>query len=421
MRTVFTIWLGQLASTIGSEMTNFAIALWAWELTGQATPLSLMFFFTRAPTAIAAIFAGVVVDRCDRKQLMFLGDTVAGVSTLVLLFLLLSQNLAIWHLYLAGAVNSLFGYFQRLAYSASLSSLVAESHYTRVAAMGSLKEAGACIAAPALAGLLYPWIGLEGILITDLITFFVAIATLGVQTIPQPQSSRNTHPEPWYSSLTFGFRYLLKHPPLLALLLFLLGSNFFDSLVLGILPALILARSGSNATLFASIQTAFGIGGFIGAIALSLWSGPKQRIHGLLIGSFCSKIGLMLLSLGRSSGIWIAAAVTGGFFIPLTLSSNQAIWLSKVELEVQGRVFATRYSIAQIGAPLGFAIAGPLADRVFEPAMQAQGPLPHLLRGIFGSDPGAGMALQCTLFAAFGLVFVSLASKIPRLREVEAR
>ncbi|MBE9117720.1 MFS transporter [Lusitaniella coriacea LEGE 07157] len=417
MRTVLTLWIGQLVSIIGSEMTNFAIALWAWKLTGQATPLSLMFFFTRTPTALAAIFAGVIVDRCNRKQLMILGDTVAGLSTLILFSLLLSQNLAIWHLYLAAAVNSLFGYFQHLAYSASLSSLVAETHYTRVAAMGSLKEAGAYIAAPALAGLLYPQIGLEGILIIDLITFFVAIATLAPQIIPQPQFSRNAHPENWYSALTFGFRYLLKHPPLLALLLFLLGSNFFDSVVLGILPALILSRSDSNATLFASIQMAFGIGGLTGAIAIGLWGGFKRRIHGVLIGSLCGKISLMLLGLGRSPSVWIAAAVAGGFFIPLTLSSNQGIWFSKVETEVQGRVFATRYLIAQMGAPLAFAIAGPLADRVFEPAMSANGQFSQIFKGIFGSNPGAGIALQCTLFSILGLCFVLAASTIPLLRE----
>lgn len=81
-------------------MTNFAMTIWAWELTEKATPLSLIFFFSRLPRVIAAIFAGLLVDRYNRKHLMMLGDTVAGVSTLVILFLLLRENLAIWHFYL---------------------------------------------------------------------------------------------------------------------------------------------------------------------------------------------------------------------------------------------------------------------------------------------------------------------------------
>ena len=80
----------------------------------------------------------------------------------------------------------------------------------------------------------------------------------------------------------------------------------------------------------------------------------------------------------------------------------KAIWLSKVEPQVQGRVFACRYLIAQITSPLGLAIAGPLADRVFEPAMMAGGSLAGILGGAVGTGAGAGMALQYTLCAGCG-------------------
>ncbi|MEM7716100.1 MAG: MFS transporter, partial [Cyanobacteria bacterium P01_A01_bin.68] len=53
MRTFLIIWIGQLASLLGSEMTNFALTIWAWEVTEQATPLSLILFFTQTPRIIA--------------------------------------------------------------------------------------------------------------------------------------------------------------------------------------------------------------------------------------------------------------------------------------------------------------------------------------------------------------------------------
>ena len=82
LRTFWIIWASQVASILGSEMTNFAITIWAWNITGKATSLSLIILFTQIPRLIAAMFAGILVDRCDRKLLMILGDTAAGISTI---------------------------------------------------------------------------------------------------------------------------------------------------------------------------------------------------------------------------------------------------------------------------------------------------------------------------------------------------
>ena len=109
LQTFFIIWGGQLVSTIGSSMTGFAISIWAWELTAKATPLSLIFFFSQTPRVIAASFAGVLVDRWNRKQLMIVADTIAALSTVAILLLLLNNNLQIWHLYVTAAINGLFG------------------------------------------------------------------------------------------------------------------------------------------------------------------------------------------------------------------------------------------------------------------------------------------------------------------------
>ncbi len=154
MRKFIIIWLGQLASMLGSEMTNFAINIWAWQVTGQATPLSFILFFTQTPKVIAALFAGVLVDRLNRQKLMMVGDLLAGCSTIAILLLFLGDRLAIWHLYFTGAVNGLFGFLQGLAYSATLSSIVPPQHYTRATAIDSVRMSSAYILAPALAGTL---------------------------------------------------------------------------------------------------------------------------------------------------------------------------------------------------------------------------------------------------------------------------
>lgn len=420
MRTFLIVWIGQLASMLGSEMTNFAITIWAWSVTGQATPLSFILFFTQTPKVIAAVFGGVLVDRCDRQKIMQVGDFLAGCSTIAILFLFQSDRLEIWHLYFTGAVNGLFGFLQGLAYSASLSSIVPQEHYTRVGAFNSVRMSGAYILAPALAGTLYPWIGLTGILIIDIVTFIIAISTLSIVRIPQPSQNQTSRDIPNIKQdLTLGWRYLLKYPSLLAILVFLLLENLIENINFAILPAMILARSGNNPTMWGRLLTSFGIGGVFGAITISIWGGPKNRINGLLIGSAVWKVGLIVLSVSQTMLIKIAAALTSGFCSPFPDSSNQAIWMSKVKPDIQGRVFATRDLIAQIAIPLGAAIAGPLADRVFEPAMKRSGILSKVFGGIFGNQTGAGMALMITLFSSCGVAIALGGYAFPILSRVE--
>ena len=86
---------------------------------------------------------------------------------------------------------------------------------------------------------------------------------------------------------------------------------------------------------------------------------------------------------------------------------------------MQGRVFATRFLLTQLATPLWAAIAGPLADHVFEPTMQPGDDLAHVFGGIFGVGLGAGMAMQMTLFAGCGVLIALEGDRVRRLPRVE--
>ncbi|NER79552.1 MAG: MFS transporter [Leptolyngbya sp. SIO1D8] len=422
MRTFLIIWLGQFASLLGSEMTNFAITIWAWEVTGQATPLSFILAVTQVPRLLISPFAGIWVDRFNRKYLMLLGDTAAGFSTIVLLALFLTGHLQIWHLYVSGAINGLFGHIQKLAYSTSVSLIVPERHYTRASAFESLQMSGGYIAAPAIAGAIYAVTGLSGIFIIDLITFGVAISSLSIVSIPQPtkqQSYQSASSGTTLQQLTFGFRYLFSRPSLKVLLIFILVGNIVNSTGFTILPAMLLARSDNNATIVGMLFSLFGVGGLLGGLTLSVWGGPKRRIHGLLMADSIWRMGLIMLTLAQQTSVKIGTALVSGFCSPFPNSCSQAIWRAKVEPEVQGRVFATRFLLTQMVTPLGAALSGPLADHVFGPAMQSGGALAPIFGSIFGVGPGAGMALQMMLFASFGILISLGGYSVRRLRQVE--
>jgi len=105
------IWIGQVISLLGTAMTGFALTIWAWQITGQATALALVGFFTFAPTLLVTPFAGALVDRWNRKLVMMLSDLAAILSTIIVLMLFWTGNLEIWHLYVTGAFAGAFGAF----------------------------------------------------------------------------------------------------------------------------------------------------------------------------------------------------------------------------------------------------------------------------------------------------------------------
>src|SRR3954468_14460229 len=99
MRAFLIFWLGQLVSLFGTSMSRFALTIWAWQLTGQATALALVAVFSFAPTVIISPVAGAMVDRLPRKLMMMLSDGAAGISSFCILLLYTTGHLQIWHLY----------------------------------------------------------------------------------------------------------------------------------------------------------------------------------------------------------------------------------------------------------------------------------------------------------------------------------
>ena len=420
MQKFILIWFGQLVSTIGSYMTRFALSLWAWELTGSATALALIGFFSLLPCIPISLFAGIIVDHVNRKYLMILGDVIAAISTLTILILYVSGNLAIWHLYLAASVKGGFGQIQHLAYSTSITLLVSPQSYTRASSMDSAVHYGSNIIAPAMAGVLYPIIGLGGILPIDLMTFGVAIVTLVFIHIPQPASQSTTEIETLLSKLTFGFREVWRQPSLRSLLLISTLLWFFHDLGGAVYKPMILARTNGSAQVLASTASAAGIGGVTGAILLSVWGGPKRRVTGMLTGVIGAGVSKTMFGLGRSPLIWLPAQFCSSLNFPLLGSSETALWMTQIAPERQGRVFAANALVVEVVTAIATLIAGLLADRVFEPMMQSNTPFASFFSPIIGTGPGAGIALLYVI-TSIGLLFTGITGfAMPHLQNMES-
>jgi len=399
------VWVGQIISLLGTSMTGFAVTIWAYQKTNSATTLAMLGFFFVAPMLIASPFAGAIVDRSNRKMMMMVSDIASGLATIVILILYTTGHLEIWHLFITNAIQGVFQSFQWPAYSAAITTMIPKEQYGRANGMLSLADTASNIFAPILAGALLGFIGLSGILIIDIATFIFAIGALLLVFIPQPKITQEGRQAQGnlFKEAFFGFQYILKRPPLLALQIVFLTGNFFVGIPGAVEAAMILANTASNAKSLAIVNSAGAVGGVVGGLVMSAWGGPKRRVHGVLFGWFFSSLlGLVLMGLGRLTPIWMVAAFFYMFFIPIINGSNQAIWQAKVPPDLQGKVFSIRRLIAWFVNPLAMLIAGPLSDKILEPAMQdPQSALAQATGWFMGTGPGRGMAL---LFVIGGLL-----------------
>jgi len=403
--TAFTIvWIGQVVSLLGTAMSQFALTLWTYDVTGKATPLALVGFFFVAPQVALSPFVGVLVDRGSRRLMMMLSDLAAALTTVIVLILYATGNLQVWHLYITATISGIFQGFQWPAYSAAITLMLPKEQYARANGMLELAGNASRVFAPLLAGALIGPLRLTGILIVDLVSAAVAIGTLLFAHIPQPartEAGREGEGN-FLQEAIYGFRYIFARPSLLGLQTVFLVGNFFSNLAFAVLAPMILGRTGNNELIFGSVQSAGAIGGVVGGLAMSAWGGPRRRVNGVLLGWFCvGLLGQTVVGLGRSLPIWASGMFLLAAFSPIIDGSNQAIWQAKVAPDVQGRVFTARLFIAWLVSPISQLLAGPLADRVLEPAMTEGGRLAPVFSWLVGTGTGAGMAL---IFVVTGLL-----------------
>ena len=419
MKTFLTIWFGQLISTLGSGLTSFALAVWIFDQTKQATPFALTVLFGNLPRILLLPVAGSLADRWNRRWVMILSDLGNALVTISVILLLTLGDLQIWHIYIIVTLGSIFSAFQEPAYTASITMLVPQKDLSRANGMVQMVQAIEMVITPVLAGILFVSIGLPGILAIDFITFLIAVGTLLLVRIPQPKLTEQDKKKPSiWSDTVFGWNYLKARPGLFGLLWYFAMVNFLLNWSTVLTGPMILSRF--SASTLGTIQMVVGIGMLAGGILSSVLKGPKKRITALLGFIGLALIGMIVAGL-RPNAITTAA----GFFwlmifVPLASSSSQAVFQSKVAPDVQGRVFGIRSMISRSVMPIAFLLAGPLADKIFGPLMDVNGALANTFLGnLLGAGAGRGIGLMFVLSAVIGILVTIIAYANPRIRNID--
>lgn len=402
MRSYLALWLTQMISGLGSAMTGYALVIWSYTQQGSALATALLMVCSYTPYVICSIFAGALSDRWDKKKTMLVCDALAALSTVVVLLLLKTGSLRVWHLYLVNAVSGLMNTVQQPAGEVATTTLLPPKFYQKVGGLRYFSSSVQSILTPILATAVLGLWGMDAVILIDLGSFAVAFLVL-LCWIPIPNAPAQGRKENVLKSAAEGIRWLRAHTGIFHLMLFLAAINLVASMYNAAFPAMMLSKPEAGERAMGTVNAVIGISTLVGSILASFFKAPKSRVKAIwysLMLSMCTEN--FFLAFGNGVPIWCFGAFLGWIAIPWMNANLDVINRLNIPVEIQGRVFAARNSFQFFTIPVGYFLGGFLVDRVFEPLMAAQSGNGFLIR-CFGQGKGSGAALLFAVLWIMGL------------------
>lgn len=403
LKTYILLWSTQSLSALGSGLTGYALVLWLYTESGSALKTALLSICSYAPYVLMSIFAGALSDRWNKKKTMLFCDFAAALSTVVVLVLIKTGSLEVWHLYIINALNGLMNTVQQPAAEVAATMLIPEEHYQRTSGLRSFSQSLNSILTPVIATALFTFAGIDAVITIDLCTFAAAFVVLLLFIrIPEPERSATEKESLWVSA-SKGLSWLKQNPLILKLILFLACINLIASTYDAALPAMIISKSGETA--LGIVNTCVGIATLAGSALTALMPAPKNRVRAICATLLISmSTENFFLAFGNSTLLWSVGAVLGWIVIPFMNANMDVIFRRTIPSEMQGRVYSCRNSLQFFTIPVGFFLGGVLVDEVFEPLM-TKIDANSLAIAVFGAGKGSGAAF---LFFCIGLAGVAV-------------
>src|SRR5579862_379541 len=357
---------GQSISLIGTWMTRVATSWLVYRLTGSALLLGIVGFAGQIPTFLFASFAGVLVDRLDRRKILVWTQTLACLQSFALAVLTLAHRINIHEILLLSILQGLINAFDMPGRQAFLMQMVEDKlDLGNAIAINSSMVNMARLIGPALAGLIIGAAG-EGYCFTiDGVSYLAVIASLLMMRV-KIAPSHDSRISMWHQ-LKEGWMYVSGFRPVRTIL------TLFALLSLMGMPFTVLMPIFASSMLHGGPHTlgfllgASGIGALISAISLAL----RKNVRGLtmMIQVSAALFGFGLIGFGLSRALWLSLLLmlVVGFGMMQGMAASNTVIQTLIPEDKRGRVMSY-YTMAFVGmAPFGSLLAGALAHKFGAP------------------------------------------------------
>jgi hypothetical protein len=361
------LWYGQLVSQLGDWFDSIAIFALLLRLTGSGTAVSLVLVAQFLPPAIVGLWAGVVVDRLPRKQVMIAADIVR--AALVPLLLLIQSPDMVWLAYVATALKFAVGAFFEPARQAAIPSIVAADDLIAANAISSVTWSAMLAVGAALGGVVVGFLGTTTAFVIDGCSFLLSaffIARIALAPRIANQESRTG-----LQDLGDAAHYLRQHGRV-AIYAFTKGFWSIGSgalLLLSLYGRELFPLGNDSALSIGLLYAARGLGTGIGPVLATRWGGSSPRFLARAIAPSFIITGIGYACFGGAPTLWLAAlavifAHTGG---STQWTYSTALLQMAVPDRLRGRVFAVEFVTMTLLTSLSSYAVGVARDAGYSP------------------------------------------------------
>jgi MFS family permease len=354
------LWAGQSLSSIGSMMTNVAVAIQMYDLTGSSVAVGAIGLAALLPTLLLGLFGGSIADAVDRRRLVLItGSGLTFVSVVFALQALLDWR-QVWLLYLLTAIGAAVGAIDVPARRTFIPRVLPLERLPAAAALSQLSFQVAIIAAPVLAGVLIATVGLEAAYGLDALTFVAVLYS--VRRLP-PMRPEGGGSAVSLRSVIEGLKYAANHKLIGMIFLIDLNATVL-AMPTALFPALADTHFGGGPRTVGYLYAAIGVGGLVAAVL----SGPLGHIRhqGRAMLISVAVWGAGIGSVGLTHSLWLAVillAIAGAADIVTTVF-RATILQTKTPDELRGRLNSLDFIVGLGGPNLGNVRAGAVAGLV---------------------------------------------------------
>lgn len=364
-KNFFTIYIGQAFSLLSSSAVQFSIIWWITVQTGSALALTMASAAGLLPQAVIGPFAGVWIDRYNRKTIMIIADSTVAISSLLLGISFFFGTPPIFLIYIILFLRALGETFHKPAMQAAIPQLVPENELTKAGGYGQMISSACTMAGPMLGALLMSITTLQYVMIVDIIGATLAVLTLSRVKLKKHLIVLNGKFNV-IADMKQGLKAIKANKALMKVSIPVLLSTIVFVPLGTFLPLMVKLYFNGSAFHNGIVQTLFSGGMLIAALVIGVSGGLKKQFFMISLGIFLMSICFLIGGMLPSSGFWLFCIIvfimgTTGMIsnIPYTAYIQKTI-----PQENLGKVISLITSIMSFAAPVGMFIAGPVSELV---------------------------------------------------------
>jgi len=328
----------------------------------NASAVGLVVFLQFAPQILLLPITGLTVDRVDRRKLLFVTQFLMSMLALILGFLVLSNNVALWQVCVCAFGLGCVAAFDAPARHAFVADVVSESELTNAVSLNSLSFNTARLVGPAMAGLLLAWVGAGWVFLINAVSFIPLLTALHLLKTRMPVREVDNSVENKKSTANFldGFRYIADHPAMriqiiMTFLVCSLGMNFAVYL-----SSMTVHVFEGHAAQYGMLISIMAIGSIMGAMVTANRSKPTMLFLTLAASGFA--ISSMAAALSPNFISFAVALVALGLCLQMFMTSSNTLIQLSTDRRYRGRVMAVVLATAMGSTALGGPVVGAVSD-----------------------------------------------------------